>query len=195
MRHPDILKKYERKVATRQPENELDKIRLWFFQQGAHMLAHDKRIVLTQGQIEKKDMLMEVWGLLIKYSEQEVEGMVMQKYGYKNGMALYVINQCQELFANIKNINREAQRALRIAQREYEIRMIKEDEALEAKDRYDLVHKNLERIEKMLKLDKEDELSFKEVVDKLQLPQVLRSTDAAILDEDTEDQDAEDISE
>lgn len=188
------LAKFQRKAAKQEPEDEIEKIRLSMFQQDAPLLAHDARIELSRTQVEKRDLYTKVWGLLLTYSDKEVEDMIIEMKGCKRGMAMYIINQAQKLFGSIKTINREAQRAIRIAQREAEIRLIEKDEMLDPKDRYHLAHLNRERIEKMMKLDKDDDLTFGEILDKLKMPDVVRSSDPAVLSQDTEDISYEDQS-
>jgi hypothetical protein len=185
------LAKFQRKAAKQEPEDEIEKIRLSFFQQDAPLLAHDQRITLSRTQLEKRDFYTKVWGMLLTKPDSEVEELIMQLKGCKRGMAMYIINQSQKLFGSIKTINREAQRAIRIAQREAEIRLIENDQILDPKDRYHLIHLNRERIEKMMKLDKDDEPTFGEIIDKLKMPDVVRTSDPAALAQDTEDIDHE----
>jgi hypothetical protein len=151
------LAKFQRKAAKQEPEDEIEKIRLSFFQQDAPLLAHDQRITLSRTQLEKRDFYTKVWGMLLTKPDSEVEELIMQLKGCKRGMAMYIINQSQKLFGSIKTINREAQRAIRIAQREAEIRLIENDQ----------------------------------ILDKLKMPDVIRTSDPAALAQDTEDIDHE----
>lgn len=186
------LTKYERKAAIAKPESELDKIKQWFWQAETKMLPHDKPIVLTPSQIRRKDKLFAIWSWLITKSDQSVIQAIMKEYGVEQRMAYMLVNDAKELFGDIKKSTREAQKALRIAQREKEIEKINDDENLESKDKYDLIHKNRERIEKMEGLDKEDTLSLEQVIELLTLPDTTFTTNPEVL---TLDIDHEDVSE
>lgn len=176
------LQKYERKAAIAHPESELDKIRLWYFQDATDLLDHDQRIVLTDTQEERKRRLERTWELLIENSKTTVRGIIKSEFHIQDRQAYNLINQAGELFGDVDQISKKTQRALRIAQREREIELIKDDERLTSAEKYDLVHKNLERIEKVAQLDKEDTLSMAEVLDRLKLPDVQRTSDPAVID-------------
>jgi sulfite reductase alpha subunit-like flavoprotein len=182
------LSKYERKAATRHPENDIDKIKLYYFQEEAtSLLPHDQRIVLTPIQEEKRKRLTTVWGLLIQKPKNDVIEKIQNDFGITDRQARNIINQSFDLFGNIDKIRKDVARALFIAQREAEIQEIKDDEDLESSDRYKLIDINRSAIEKMRDAYNHDDLSMEEILESLKLPEVRRSTNPDTLDTDHEE--------
>jgi len=177
------LAKYDRKVAIKKPETELDKIKLWYFQEDADLLAHDIPITLTKTQELRRERLELVWGLLIQHSQEKVLKLIKDQFnGIKDRMARRYVRDATELFGSITQIKKDVQRALMVAKREAIITEIKSDEVIETHKKQELIHKHLERIEKMQGLDNEDTLSLEEIVERLELPEVELSLDPAVLE-------------
>lgn len=175
------MAKLERSVAIQEPESELDLLKRYHYQSETQLLDHDKRIVLTPRQEERDKRLRETWELLTQKSAQAVIKDLMDKYGFSHQRGSVIVREAQELWGNVKQMKKESQRALRIAQREDIIDQIRDDKKLSASEKYELTHRYLERIEKMLGLEREDTLSMDEVLDKLKLPEVIRTTDPEAL--------------
>jgi hypothetical protein len=181
------LTKIERKVATVHPDSDIEKIKLWYYQADSEaLLNHDKRIELTEGQEQKRKKLEIIWGLLIDQPRADVINRITKDYGITDRHAHNLISQSFELFGSIDKIRKESVRALYIAQREAEIKAIKESNNIEETDKYKLIHINRERIEKMSDVDNHDDLSMEEILDALQMPDVTRSTNPDTLDTEHE---------
>ncbi len=184
------LKKYERKVATAHPENEIDKIKLYYFQaESSSLLPHDERIVLTPSQEEKRERLAFIWGLLIQKPKAEVIETIQGNYSVSDRQARNLVNQSFDLFGNVDKIRKDVARALFIAQREAEIQEIKDDEDLDSSDKYKLIDLNRSAIEKMRDAYNHDDMSMEEILDALTLPDVTRSTNPETLDTQHEEVD------
>jgi hypothetical protein len=181
------LLKYDIRAANAHPENVLDKIKIWYFQQDTELLDHQHRIVLTAGQIEKKDQLIQIWTWLVSNPEEDVILGIQKKWSLGDKQARNLCRQSKDLFGDIKAAERRIQRVLRIDQREQAIKEIKKDKFLSSSEKWELVHKNLERIEKMSGLEKEDELSQSEILEALKMPDIIRSTNPQTLDTDHEE--------
>lgn len=182
------LSKYERKAATRHPENDIDKIKLYYFQaEASSLLPHDQRIVLTENQEEKRKRLTIVWGLLIQKPKNDVIETIQEDYGLTDRQARNIINQSFDLFGNIDKIRKDVARALFIAQREAEIQEIKDDTDLDSSDKYKLIDINRTAIEKMRDAYNHDDMSMEEILESLELPEVRRSTNPDTLDTDHEE--------
>lgn len=175
------LEKYQRKVAISPAENDLDKIKRWFFQQDTTLLPHDQRIELSETQEEKKDRLFKIWAWLINNPMEDVVIGIKKEFEVSDRQARNLINQSQELFGFIKSINLAAQKNLRIDQREQMIKQIRKDQSLTSYERYELINKNMERIEKMIGLDRPDVISMDELKEMLELPDTEFSTDPETL--------------
>lgn len=178
------LEKYNRKSANQSPETFLEKLKLYYYQDEATMLQHDEIITLTKDQEKKLHLLEETWGLLIKSSPSEVIDHITKKYDVVERTARNYIAQAQELFGSVDMIKKDTQRVMRIRQREEAIKIIRDESAdsLSAYEREMLIHLNRKEIEKMLGLDKDDDLSMEEILEKLQFPEVTISTNPEVLD-------------
>ncbi len=178
----DNLKKYERKSAITQPENEIEKLRLWYFQADTQLLDHDVKIELTPKQEQKRKNLEKIWGLLLVNSKEFVIADIKLKFKIGDAAARNWVKLAIELFGSIDQIKKDIQRTLRIAKREKQIDLINADDKLSSFEKYDLIHRIMVQIEKISGLDKEDSLSMEEVLEKLQLPDIKRSTDPKVLE-------------
>lgn len=173
--------KYERRAATQKPESEIDKIKLWYLQQRAVLLPHDELIELTPLQEEKRDKLRYIWKLLISMPKENVIDFCENEYQISHRQAWNYVNHAQKLFGNIEEADKKADRSLLIAQREAIIQMIKDDDKIEAKDKFILIDRNMEAIEKMKDAYDPIELSAEDILDKLKLPDVTISSSPEIL--------------
>lgn len=179
----DKQRKYERKSALAKTDytDEIDKIKLYYFQQNTQLLPHDEEIILTEGQHEKRKKLQIIWTKLITLPREQVIEDISREHAVSDRQARNLVRQAQELFGEVQRVNKLADRSLRVAQREAIIQLIKEDDMLDEKDRYDLIDKYMTAIEKMSDLYKPDEMTTEEILDKLKLPDVVISTDPKVL--------------
>jgi hypothetical protein len=182
------ITKYERKVIKKGPANVLDKIRLWYMQDDAHMLAHDEPIVLTDREEEMRKRYIQIFGLLTDgKTESQVVEFLSKEYSIGDRWARQMIANSKTLFCDISAVNKEAMRIMQIELRKKAIQEIKEDDTLESDQKWYLIDRFEKRIEEIAQLTKDDTINFRDLVKALELPDIQRTSNPDILDIPHED--------
>ena len=154
----------------------------------ATLLPHDVPIMLTEKEEEQRKKYLQIFGMLTDgKTESQVTAYLEKEYSISDRWARQLISNSKQLFCDISAINKEAMRIMQIELRKKAIQEIKEDDSLEADQKWYLIDRFEKRIEEIAQLTKDDAISFKDLVKALQLPDVQRTSNPDILDITHED--------
>jgi hypothetical protein len=180
-------KRITRQLVKLAPENRIDKIQKYLFQADVDLLAHDKAIELSEDETRILERLKKTFSMILDNSEIKTARLLQSIYKVSYRQARIYIQQSKQLFGQHIGEEKPIARAIQVQRREREIELIRRDRLIDPLDKYALISKHYEQIEKIKQLDREDIPTLADLKEILTIPIPVRSTDPAFLNIDQVD--------